>query len=100
MSDHPDFGAGRLRKRVSAWRRADRSVHYLIDEFDRLYQGKARMLPSWPEWESAVREFSPLTLRALDGEANLHEHAALIEQLAATYEALRSEATRAQLTVN
>jgi len=77
--------------------RSDRSVHYLIDEFDRLYQGKAHTLPSWPKWVSAVREFSPLAQQALDGEANLHEHAALIEQLATTYEGLRREATSAQL---
>lgn len=77
--------------------REDRSVHYLIDEFDRLYHGKARILPSWPAWESAVRQFSPLARQAFDGKVNLHEHAALIDQLAATYESLQREAVSAGL---
>src|SRR5262245_11409050 len=72
--------------------RTDRSAHYLIDEFDLLYGGKAHTLPSWPKWVSAVREFSPLALRAFDGAVNLHEHEALIARLATTYEALRGEA--------
>ena len=28
----------------------DRTTFYLIDEFDRLYQGRLRGLPSWPKW--------------------------------------------------
>jgi hypothetical protein len=77
--------------------RTDRSAHYLIDEFDRLYGGKAHTLPSWGKWEASVREFAPLARQAFDGAANLHEHEALIEGLAATYEALRGEAARAHL---
>jgi len=86
--------------RDAAGTRIDRSVHYLIDEFDRLYGGKAHTLPSWPKWQSAVNEFAPLAQRAFDGAANLHEYAALIDQLATTYEALRREAARAHLALN
>jgi hypothetical protein len=73
----------------------DRSVHYLVDEFDRLYGGRARKLPSWPQWEGAVRRFSPLALQAFDGKTNLHEHADLIDELAATYASLQREAADA-----
>jgi hypothetical protein len=83
--------------RDAAGARIDRSAHYLIDEFDHLYQGKVHTLPSWPKWASAVREFSPLAQRAFDGKVNLHEHTARIETLAATYESLRREADRAGL---
>jgi hypothetical protein len=83
--------------RDASGQRVDRSVHYLIDELDRLYGGKASKLPSWPKWESAVRALAPLAQRAFEGEVNLHEHAGRIDKLARVYETLRREAAAAGL---
>jgi hypothetical protein len=77
--------------------RTDRTVHYLIVELDRLYGGKASKLPSWPKWERAVRGLAPLVRQAFDGQVNLHEHAALIDEVAIIYESLRREAAAAGL---
>jgi len=84
---HPDASGTRI----------DRSEHYLIDELDRLYGGKAHTLPSWKKWESAVRDFAPLVRQAFDGKVNLHEHANRIDQLADIYESLKREAAAAGL---
>jgi transglutaminase-like putative cysteine protease len=71
----------------------DRSVHYLIEEFDRAYGGRLRSLPSWPRWTSEVRQLSAFGRAAYDGGANLHTHEQGIDQLKTTYEQLATEAT-------
>jgi hypothetical protein len=87
----PELRKSTLRT-TTAWYR---SQHYLLDEFDRLYGGKAHTLPSWSKWESGVRKFSPLAQQAFDGKVNLHDHAELIDGLAATYHSLQQEAAGA-----
>jgi hypothetical protein len=77
--------------------RVDRSQHYLIDELDRLYGGKAHTLPSWPAWKAAVQRFAPIAQGAFDNRIDLHQQSALIDELATAYEALTKEAHAAGL---
>ncbi len=77
----------------------DRSATYLIDEFNRAYNGRLQALPAWAAWCSLVRELGPLSMRAFDGEANLHEQSAKIALAADTYDALRRQAIGAGLTL-
>jgi hypothetical protein len=72
--------------------RIDRSEHYLVDELDRLYGGRAHTLASWPAWAAAVRRFAPIAQGAFDGRIDLHEQAGLIDELASTYTRLQEEA--------
>jgi Transglutaminase-like superfamily len=77
--------------------RVDRSQHYLIDELDRLYGGKAHALPSWPTWVTAVQRFAPIAQGAFDNRIDLHQQPGLIDDLATAYAALRKEAHAAGL---
>ncbi len=75
----------------------DRSVHYLVEEFNRAYGGRLQSLPAWSRWAPLVRELGPLSMRAFAGDLNLHEHAVEIAQAADAYEALRQQAAAAGL---
>lgn len=76
---------------------ADRSRHYLIDEFNKLYDGRLTSLPSWADWIELVGTLSPKAQKAFSGEVNLHAEAAAIERIAGTYERLRAEARQREL---
>ena len=69
----------------------NRTAHYVIEGFDALYADRLRQLPSWPDWVRLVDELDDRALAAFRGRENLHDHAAQIDELAATYEALRAE---------
>lgn len=69
----------------------NRTAHYAIDGFDALYEGRLRTLPAWPDWVRLVEELDSQALGAFRGTVNLHEHAAQIDTLAATYDALREQ---------
>ena len=78
-------------------KRVDRSQHYLVDELDRLYGGRAHALASWPAWVAAVQRFAPLAQAAFDSRVDLHRQPAVIDELASTYEGLQKEARAAAL---
>ena len=72
----------------------DRSRHYLVDEFDKLYGGKLHTLPAWPRWVELLEQVDAKVKGAFLGKVNLLESAPQIDALAATYEELRAEAAR------
>jgi hypothetical protein len=76
----------------------DRSEHYLVDELDRLYGGRAHTLASWSAWVARVRRFAPIARAAFDGQTDLHQQAGLIDELASLYARLQKEAHAAGLT--
>ncbi len=63
----------------------DRTALYVIDGFDALYSGALHALPAWAEWVRLVELLDPAALAAFEGDANLHDHEAEIDALAATY---------------
>jgi hypothetical protein len=67
----------------------ERSEHYLIDEFNRFYNGKLESLPAWPEWVSLVHKLSRSGALALAGEANLHQKEKSIVRFSLVYDELR-----------
>lgn len=79
-------------------RGVDRSRHYLVDEFNKLYDGHLASLPSWSAWIELVTHLSAPAQKAFAGEVNLHAEAPAIERLAATYERLRAEARQRGVT--
>jgi hypothetical protein len=67
----------------------NRTGHYLVDEFDRLYSGKLHQQPPWKDWVSELDFLGDKVGGAFAGETNLHEYEKEIDGLAATYEQLR-----------
>lgn len=70
----------------------NRSEYYLVESFDKFYKNKLKKLPAWQQWKTLDAELQPFALAAFKSETNLHEQAELIEQLAGTYEKLKTEA--------
>lgn len=77
---------------------ADRTDHYLIDGFNRLYESKLSQLPTWPRWVAAVKSLAPRARAAFEGRENLHASTADIATLKATYDTLSEEARAKRLT--
>jgi transglutaminase-like putative cysteine protease len=71
-----------------------RSDTYLVRGLDNAYGGRLSTLPSWQAWVDQVRAFAPLARGAFAGTVNLHEHAAAIDALGATYRDLQHQAAR------
>lgn len=69
----------------------NRSTHYLIDSFDKIYQGKLSSLPSWSEWKKSIVFIQEKAMKAFQGEVNLHEYASQIKQVGEIYQSLRKE---------
>ncbi|HJT16346.1 MAG TPA: transglutaminase-like domain-containing protein [Thermoanaerobaculia bacterium] len=69
----------------------DRTRHYLVDEFDRLYDGKLHELPAWKQWVAAIDRVDPEVGGAFAGKVNLHDFEANIDAAAGDYERLRAE---------
>jgi transglutaminase superfamily protein len=68
----------------------NRTQHYLVDEFDRLYGGKLHQQPLWQEWLSEIDFLDDKVGGAFAGKTNLHDYEKEIDGLAATYEQLRA----------
>lgn len=73
----------------------DRTRHYVVDGFNRLYGGQLETLPSWPRWVEGVEGLRGPALGAFRGEADLHQFNDQIAELSEVYEALRREAEEA-----
>jgi len=69
----------------------DRTAHYVVEGFDRLYDGRLSELPAWADWVRLVEGLDPKALAAFRGEGNLHDSEAEIDELARAYERLREE---------
>ena len=71
--------------------REDRTAHYLVTSFNRLYRGRLSSLPSWSEWVSELKAIEEKCRGAFAGGTNLHLYRADIARIASTYERLRQE---------
>ena len=69
----------------------NRTQHYMVEEFNRLYPNRLDKLPAWKEWVRLLDDLDEKAGGALKGEINLHEYEKEIDQLAVTYAQLRSE---------
>ena len=68
----------------------NRTQHYLVDEFDRLYAGRLHASPVWREWQSALDVLDDKVGAAFAGKTNLQDYESQIDALAVTYEKLRA----------
>jgi len=67
----------------------NRTRHYLVDEFDRLYGGRLRASPVWRQWTTMLDFLAEKVAGAFAGSTNLHDYEVQIDSLADTYEHLR-----------
>src|SRR5262245_28119836 len=67
----------------------DRTRHYMVDEFDRLYHGKLHKHSAWKEWVDKLAILDPKVAGAFAGTTNLLDYESEIDSLAETYEQLR-----------
>lgn len=72
----------------------NRTQHYLIDEFDRLYGGSLHAQPAWKQWTALLDLLDDKVKGAFAGALNLHDYEAQIDSVAETYEQLRSSSTK------
>jgi len=68
----------------------DRTKHYLVDEFDRLYDGRLHEQSAWQQWVAILDLLSGKVEGAFAGKINLHQYESQIDTLAATYDQLRA----------
>lgn len=66
-----------------------RTSWYLIENFNKLYDGKLAGLPDWNEWTKGVMNLDQPALNAFLGKENLHTHQPDIAKLAEVYQRLK-----------
>ncbi len=66
----------------------NRTQHYLVEEFDRMYNGKLHTRPEWKQWTALINLLDDKVAGAFSGEVNLHEYEMQIDTLAEIYEQL------------
>ena len=59
----------------------DRTKHYLVDEFDRLYDGRLHEQAAWQQWVAMIGLLSKKVEGAFAGKINLHEYESQIDTL-------------------
>ncbi len=69
----------------------NRTQHYLVDEFDRLYGGALSRLPAWKEWVAQIDALDDKVGGAFAGKTDLHQSESQIDSLAKVYERLHAE---------
>jgi hypothetical protein len=72
----------------------NRTQHYLVEEFDRFYDGKLHKGPAWQEWTKLLDLLDDKVAGAFAGKVNLHEYESQIDALAETYEQLRASVSK------
>jgi len=67
----------------------NRTQHYLVDEFVKLYPERLDASAAWKDWVRLLDELDDKAAGAFRGKVNLHDHDGLIDELANVYSALR-----------
>jgi hypothetical protein len=68
----------------------NRTQHYLVEQFIRLYKNEFHDQRAWQQWTAALDFLDGRVAGAFAGNVNLHDSEAEIDSLALTYEELRA----------
>jgi hypothetical protein len=68
----------------------NRTQHYVIDECDKMYDGKLHKLGAWRQWVTLVDLLDDKVAGAFAGSVNLHDYESQIDELAVVYDQLRA----------
>jgi len=65
--------------------------HYLIDEFNELYNNELSKLSAWNSWVTLIKKLNEPARLAFEGKVNLHSYSTKISEIATTYQLLKKE---------
>jgi hypothetical protein len=80
-----------VNKNNSSMMEENRSLYYLTNRLDALYDNQLSQLPSWSKWVSGIKFLSEAAKKAFEGEENLHNYNDKIEELENIYLNLKKE---------
>jgi hypothetical protein len=69
----------------------NRSMYYMVEQFDKVYDNELSTLPSWSKWVVSVSLLSEHSKLAFEGKENLHLYNEQIAELDSIYRDLKSE---------
>jgi len=69
----------------------NRTLHYLVEDFDKLYNNRLSTLPSWKTWVEKLNEINEPCRNAFEGKTNLHQYSKRIDEIGKTYLQLKQE---------
>jgi hypothetical protein len=69
----------------------NRTQHYLVHAFNKLYDNKLCKLPAWNQWVAGLNELDDLAQQAFSWKLNLHEHDKKIAKLGEVYAELKRQ---------
>jgi hypothetical protein len=69
----------------------NRSVYYMVDQFDKVYGNELSRLPSWSKWVALITVLSERSKLAFESNENLHLYNEQIAELDSIYRDLKSE---------
>jgi hypothetical protein len=70
---------------------SNRTPHYMVDAFDKLYNNKLSVLPAWSQWVAGVTELSAVAQQAFSWKVNLHTYGDKIAALEKVYGELKRQ---------
>jgi hypothetical protein len=69
----------------------NRTQHYLVDAFNKLYDNKLSQLPAWNKWVAGLNELDDAAQQAFSWKLNLHEYGEKIAKLGNVYQELKQQ---------
>ncbi|KFI05254.1 transglutaminase-like domain-containing protein [Massilia sp. BSC265] len=74
----------------------NRSMYYMVEQFDRVYNNELSKLPSWSKWVASIALLSEHAKLAFEGRENLHLYTTQIAELDTIYQDLKNEYLKSQ----
>lgn len=69
----------------------NRSMYYMVDQFNKVYDNELSKLPSWNKWVASIRLLSDHAKLAMESKENFHLYSKQIAELDTIYQALKNE---------
>ena len=68
----------------------DRSIWYLVDQFNAVYNGTLQKQKAWNDWVRMIHFISPICKEAFEGKTNLHDYTDSIAKIKEIYLQLKA----------
>lgn len=69
----------------------NRSMYYMVDQFDKVYDNELSKLPSWSKWVRSIALLSEHAKLAMESKENFHHYSSQIAELDTIYQDLKNE---------
>lgn len=74
----------------------DRSMYYMVEQFDKVYNNELSKLPSWNKWVASIGLLSEHAKLAMESKENFHLYSDQVAELDLIYRDLKDEYLNAQ----